>query len=382
MINPTRSLFIDYLISMGAKIDFLDKYSKCGEEVVDIDVTASELKGVTTSLNDAPSIIDEFLILSVAAAYAKGESKFCGVSELKVKESDRLEAIINMLTASGVKCETKDDDLIIYGNGEVPGGSDIKSNYDHRVAMSALILGLGSKSQIRIDDVSPIATSFPNFMEIYHKVGEIFTVDEKIIIAIDGPAASGKGTVARKLAKIFNLPHLDSGQLYRYIAYQAIKSAINLNDKSALLELTDKIAFDISEIEDLRNDEISTVASIISQYSEIRDQLIEYQRDFASNGAVVDGRDIGTIIFPNADYKFYITASLDQRTERRYLQLKKDNTEIDRNNIKNDINNRDLRDINRKIAPLKKAEDAIEIDTTEMKIDDVIDFIVKYIHKG
>ena len=174
MINPTRSLFIDYLISMGAKIDFLDKYSKCGEEVVDIDVTASELKGVTTSLNDAPSIIDEFLILSVAAAYAKGESKFCGVSELKVKESDRLEAIINMLTASGVKCGTKDDDLIIYGNGEVPGGSDIKSNYDHRVAMSALILGLGSKSQIRIDDVSPIATSFPNFMEIYHKIGGNF----------------------------------------------------------------------------------------------------------------------------------------------------------------------------------------------------------------
>ncbi len=207
-------------------------------------------------------------------------------------------------------------------------------------------------------------------------------MDEKIIIAIDGPAASGKGTVAKKLAKIFNLPHLDSGQLYRYIAYQAIKSAINLNDKSALLELTDKITFDISEIEDLRNDEISTVASIISQYSEIRDQLIEYQRDFASSGAVVDGRDIGTIIFPNADYKFYITASLDQRTERRYLQRKKDNAEIDRNNIKNDINNRDLRDINRKIAPLKKAEDAIEIDTTEMKIDDVIDFIVKYIHKG
>ena len=207
-------------------------------------------------------------------------------------------------------------------------------------------------------------------------------MDEKIIIAIDGPAASGKGTVARKLAKIFNLPHLDSGQLYRYIAYQAIKSAINLNDKSALLELTDKIAFDISEIDDLRNDEISTVASIISQYSEIRDQLIKYQRDFASNGAVVDGRDIGTIIFPNADYKFYITASLDQRTERRHLQLKKDNAEIDRNNIKNDINNRDLRDINRKIAPLKKAKDAVEIDTTEMKIDDVIDFIVKYIHKG
>ena len=207
-------------------------------------------------------------------------------------------------------------------------------------------------------------------------------MDEKIIIAIDGPAASGKGTVAKKLAKIFNLPHLDSGQLYRYIAYQAIKNTINPNNKPALIELTNKLDFDISEIEDLRNDEISTIASIISQYSEIRDQLIEFQRDFASNGAVVDGRDIGTIIFPNADYKFYITASLDQRTERRYLQLKKDNAEIDRNNIKNDISNRDLRDINREIAPLRKADDAIEIDTTKMKIDDVIDFIVKYIHKG
>ena len=161
-----------------------------------------------------------------------------------------------------------------------------------------------------------------------------------------------------------------------FTGYSSTVMALAMPEDSLL------IAFDISEIEDLRNDEISTVASIISQYSEISEQLIEYQRDFASNGAVVDGRDIGTIIFPNADYKFYITASLDQRTERRYLQLKKDNTEIDRNNIKNDINKRDLRDINRKIAPLKKAEDAIEIDTTEMKIDDVIDFIVKYIHKG
>ena len=207
-------------------------------------------------------------------------------------------------------------------------------------------------------------------------------MDERIIVAIDGPAASGKGTVAKKLAKILNLPHLDSGQLYRRIAHQVLKDSVNPNDKKALIELTKKINFENTEIEDLRNDNISSVASIISQYSEVRDQLIEYQRDFASNGAVVDGRDIGTIIFPNAKYKFYITASLEQRAERRYLQLKRDNAEIDRNNIKNDIKMRDLRDINRKIAALRKAVDAIEIDTTEMKIDDVIDFIVKYIHKG
>ena len=175
---------------------------------------------------------------------------------------------------------------------------------------------------------------------------------------------------------------MDSGQLYRRIAYQVLKDSVNPNDKQALIALTKKINFENTEIEDLSNDNISSIASIISQYSEVRDQLIDYQRDFASNGAVVDGRDIGTVIFPNANYKFYITASLEQRAERRYLQLKTDNAEIDRNNIKNDIKMRDLRDINRKIAALRKAVDAIEIDTTEMKIDDVIDFIVKYIHKG
>ena len=174
MMNPTRSVYIDYLTSMGAKIDFINKYSKCGEEVLDIEVTTSELKGITTSLKDAPSLIDEFLILSVAAAYAKGDSRFCGISELKVKESDRLEAIINMLTSAGVECWTQDDDLIIRGKGEVSGGSSIMTNHDHRVAMSALILGLGAKSQIRIDDISPIATSFPDFMEIYHRIGGNF----------------------------------------------------------------------------------------------------------------------------------------------------------------------------------------------------------------
>ena len=174
MMNPTRSVYIDYLTSMGAKIDFINKYSKCGEEVLDIEVTTSELKGITTSLKDAPSLIDEFLILSVAAAYAKGASRFCGISELKVKESDRLEAIINMLTSAGVECWTRDDDLIIHGKGEVSGGSSIMTNQDHRVAMSALILGLGAKSQIRIDDISPIDTSFPDFMEIYNRIGGNF----------------------------------------------------------------------------------------------------------------------------------------------------------------------------------------------------------------
>lgn len=202
-----------------------------------------------------------------------------------------------------------------------------------------------------------------------------------IIIAIDGPAASGKGTIAKKLSEYFGLPYLDSGLLYRIVASEVIKHNIDPTKKKLVIDHVKKINFDRTDTGSLRNDNISHVASIIAQYKEVRDVLLRYQRSFALNGVVMDGRDIGTVIFPNADYKFYITATLEERTNRRFLELLKQSSELNRNIVKNDINNRDQRDIMRKIAPLAKADDAIEVDTTFMKIDDVIDFIVKYIHK-
>jgi|TARA_E500000075_G_C6997387_1_gene328295 cytidylate kinase len=202
-----------------------------------------------------------------------------------------------------------------------------------------------------------------------------------IIIAIDGPAASGKGTIAKKLSEYFGLPYLDSGLLYRIVASEVIKHNINPLEKRLVIDHVKKINFDRIDNKNLRNDNVSRVASIIAQYKEVRDVLLRYQRSFAISGVVMDGRDIGTVIFPNANYKFYITATLDERTNRRFLELVEQNSELDRNIVKNDINNRDQRDIMRKIAPLTKADDAIEVDTTFMKIDDVIDFIVKYIHK-
>jgi len=202
-----------------------------------------------------------------------------------------------------------------------------------------------------------------------------------IIIAIDGPAASGKGTIAKKLSEYFGLPYLDSGLLYRIVASEVIKHNIDPTKEKLVIDHVKKINFDRIDTGSLRNDNVSHVASIIAQYKEVRDVLLRYQRSFALNGVVMDGRDIGTVIFPNADYKFYITATLEERTNRRYLELLKQNSELNRNIVKNDINNRDQRDIMRKIAPLAKADDAIEVDTTFMKIDDVIDFIVKYIHK-
>ncbi len=202
-----------------------------------------------------------------------------------------------------------------------------------------------------------------------------------IIIAIDGPAASGKGTIAKKLSEYFGLPYLDSGLLYRIVASEVISQNIDPLEKRLVIDLVKKINFGKSNLTNLRNDNVSHVASITAQYQEVRDILLSYQRSFASNGVVMDGRDIGTVVFPNADYKFYITATLEERTNRRFLELFEQNSELDRNIVKNDINNRDQRDMLRKIAPLAKAVDAIEVDTTFMKIDDVIDFIVKYIHK-
>ena len=202
-----------------------------------------------------------------------------------------------------------------------------------------------------------------------------------IIIAIDGPAASGKGTIAKKLSEYFGLPYLDSGLLYRIVASEVISQNINPLEKGLVIDLVKKINFGKSNLTNLRNDNVSHIASITAQYQEVRDILLSYQRSFASNGVVMDGRDIGTVVFPNADYKFYITATLEERTNRRFLELFEQNSELDRNIVKNDINNRDQRDMLRKIAPLAIADDAIEVDTTFMKIDDVIDFIVKYIHK-
>lgn len=202
-----------------------------------------------------------------------------------------------------------------------------------------------------------------------------------IIIAIDGPAASGKGTIAKKLSEYFGLPYLDSGLLYRIVASEVISQNIDPSEKRLVIELVKKINFGKSNLTNLRNDNVSHVASITARYQEVRDILLSYQRSFASNGIVMDGRDIGTVVFPNADYKFYITATLEERTNRRFLELLEQNSELDRNIVKNDINNRDQRDMLREIAPLAIADDAIEVDTTFMKIDDVIDFIVKYIHK-
>jgi 3-phosphoshikimate 1-carboxyvinyltransferase len=175
MTNPLRTGLFKTLREMGAKIETLATRDDGGEEVADLRVTASALKGVEVPAERAPSMIDEYPILAVAAAFAEGATRMRGLKELRVKESDRLEATAGMLRVNGVSVEIEGDDLIVHGNGNVGGGGEVKTHMDHRIAMSALMMGLASQQPVRIDDSAFIATSFPGFVELMRSLGADLT---------------------------------------------------------------------------------------------------------------------------------------------------------------------------------------------------------------
>jgi 3-phosphoshikimate 1-carboxyvinyltransferase len=172
-LNPLRTGLLDTLIEMGADITIQNRRSVGDEPVGDLLVKASALKGVTVPAERAPSMIDEYPILAVAAAFATGKTVMLGLEELKVKESDRLAAIARGLEASSVKLEVEDATLTVHGTGgaHVPGGSLIAANLDHRIAMAFLVLGLGAKDPIAIDDAATIETSFPDFAGLMRRLG-------------------------------------------------------------------------------------------------------------------------------------------------------------------------------------------------------------------
>ena len=175
MMNPLRRGLLTTLLEMGADIEILDRRGEGGEEVADLRVRAAQLKGVEVPGSRAPSMIDEYPILAVAAAFACGETMMRGLAELRVKESDRLGAVAKGLREAGVENEIAGDDLIVEGRaGDVPGGGTAMTHLDHRIAMSFLCLGLASRSPMAIDDSSMIESSFPKFRSLMERLGARF----------------------------------------------------------------------------------------------------------------------------------------------------------------------------------------------------------------
>lgn len=210
-------------------------------------------------------------------------------------------------------------------------------------------------------------------------------------IAIDGPAGAGKSTIAKSVAKQLNFVYVDTGAMYRAMGLYVIRNHREEAKKEEIIELCKEVRISISYIDGeqqvllngenvnrfIRDEKVGKMASMCAKYQEIRDLLLDLQKDLASQTDVImDGRDIGTQVLPNADLKIFLTASVEERANRRWLELKEKGISFDKEKIMTDIKERDEQDMNREISPLKQAEDAIVIDSSFMSIKEVIEHII------
>ncbi|MGE8431588.1 MULTISPECIES: (d)CMP kinase [Chryseobacterium] len=222
---------------------------------------------------------------------------------------------------------------------------------------------------------------------------------KKPVIAIDGYSSTGKSSISKIIADKLGLIHMDTGALYRGVTWFALQHCLNEEsriDLNTLFSSLDQIHLefknndgtlvlylnneDISK--EIRSNEVSDNVSLVAKQKEVRDYLLQSQRSIAEKGGVImDGRDIGTVVLPNADYKFFLTASIDERTNRRFLELKGLGIEADKEQVKQNLIERDKIDSEREIAPLKQADDATVIDNSELTKEETIELILSYIKK-
>jgi CMP/dCMP kinase len=218
-----------------------------------------------------------------------------------------------------------------------------------------------------------------------------------LVIAIDGPSGAGKSTAARILAERLGYIYIDTGAMYRAIGWKAKREGIDPDDEAKLADLCGRTEvtikkdnsdprFFVNGIDvtgEIRTPEMGMMASAVSKSPTVRARLLTLQRELGRGGGVVmDGRDIGTVVFPDADVKFYLDASAGERGKRRYLELKAKGMDVDRVQITKEIEERDRQDSGRALAPLKKADDALLIDSSAMSIDDVLDRILSEVKKA
>jgi cytidylate kinase len=214
---------------------------------------------------------------------------------------------------------------------------------------------------------------------------------KRLIIAIDGPAGAGKSTIAKKVADILGIEYIDTGAMYRAFTLKVLKSNIDINNVQQIVNLLDstRIEFKNRHIyldgirvdEDIRDNSISNNVSNIAKIKEVREKMVEIQQELAkSNNVIMDGRDIGTVVLPNANYKFFVTASVEERARRRYKELLLKNADnITYEQILEEIKKRDEIDSNREISPLRKSPDAYVIDTTNKTIDESVQEVISII---
>ncbi len=373
-LNPFRIGFIKILKRMGAKIKFKNKQNYFGEVVGDIIATYSpNLKGITINPNEVASIIDEIPVLLVVSLFVKTKSIFNNLSELKYKESNRLNVMYENLKLCGAKVTKNKDNLTINGIAEnfystnIPIIKNFKK--DHRIAMAFYVLSAVSRKKIQINDFDCTNVSFPNFLKTINNLKN--NKNKKIIVACDGGVATGKTSILKKIKKNYGSrsAFIDSGLLYRYLTLMHLKTKKKVINIKFLIKCLDKVSISKLQNPRLHSNAVSNKVSDIAKIPVIRKALLPIQRDLIFNCPksiiLVGGRDICSKILPAgfSDLKLYIDAKTKIRAQRRYSELKskKNETNISFFDIFKSLKARDLADKSRKTSPLKKTKDSILI---------------------
>ncbi len=368
--------FAEELQKMGAKIEM-------GPNWMEAKGPEGRLRAIDLDCNHIP---DAAMTLAVAALFADGETVLRNIASWRVKETDRIAAMAKELRKAGATVEEGEDYIRIAPPASrafiMNPEEGIDTYDDHRMAMCFSLAAFGS-SGMRINDPNCVAKTFPEYFKSYAKVTESVPV-----IAIDGPSASGKGTVAQLVAGRLGYHYLDSGALYRLLALAAMNSRVALEDEDALSNLASgmDVEFRGSEIlldrkpvgDELRGEECAAAASKIAAFPRVREALLAKQHAFRrAPGLVTDGRDMGSVVFPDAAYKVFLTASAEARAERRYKQLKEKGMDANISALLQDIRARDERDMKRSAAPLQQFPDAALLDTTSLTIDQAVETVLK-----
>jgi 3-phosphoshikimate 1-carboxyvinyltransferase len=366
--------FVDAARAMGAQVEG-------GPGWLEVRRARFPLAPIALDCRDIP---DAAMTLAVLALFADGRSRLDGIASWRVKETDRIAAMANELRALGAAVETGPDHLAIEPPRALQAAT-VATYDDHRMAMCFALAafnaagGAGPPRPVRILDPRCVAKTFPDYFEALFAVATA-APGAIPVITVDGPTASGKGTLASAVARSLGYHYLDSGALYRATALAALRSDVAVEDPQALAAVAARLElrFDGDRIflgggeasEALREESVGLLASRISAYPAVRAALCDLQLAFRRlPGLVADGRDMGTVIFPDAPLKVFLTASAAHRAERRLLQVSARGVSATLAGLRADLEHRDARDMNRAVAPLKPAEGALLLDNSDLSID-------------